>query len=119
MPMLLSLLSQKGPIRLARAFLQNPTTKRGIVASTTFPASTNPSNQQRFRSSSKLDISVEDDLDQALSSILGDSRKDNRAEAIKDVIPTKKQGAHLEKVSLADLIEETKVRFYESCLGVA
>ena len=108
--MLLSLLTRNGGVRLARAFSQNPSTKRVLAvggATTSLPSP--PSfggNQQRFKS--ELGASVEEDLDQALSSFL-DEPKSSKASGLVDVIPTKKQAAHLEPVKLSDILDDTEV----------
>lgn len=97
------LFSQKGSIRLARALIQNPTTRRALVVG----GSSTGYAPQRFLSTSKLEATVEEDLDQALSTLLEDNTP--KVAGLSDVIPTKEQGARLEKVSLSDLIEETEV----------
>ena len=63
-------------------------------------------------SSREIGSYVEEDLDEALSSILEESSSKKRSSKISaDVIPTKEQGSGLKKVSLSDLIEETAVRW--------
>jgi hypothetical protein len=103
-PMLLSLLSLKGSIRLVRAFSQNPSTRRVI---TSVPSVLSQSGKLRFQSN--LDASVEDDLDTALSSFLEGSGK--KASKLNDVIPKKELVAGYQAVDLDDLLEETEVRF--------
>ena len=106
--MLLSLLSRQGSIRLARAFVQNPTSKR-VIAVGGAPITNSIGGQHRFQSG--LGSSVEEDLDQALSSFLDDEPQAAvKAKDLADVIPSKRQGASMETLKLSDLLEESEVR---------
>lgn len=106
-PMFLSLLSRQGSIRLARAFVQNPATKR-VIAVGGAPIATTFGGQHRFQS--ELGSSVEEDLDQALSSFLDDEPLPAvKAKDLADVIPNKQQGAGMETLKLSDLLEESEV----------
>lgn len=93
--LLLSLLPRQGSIRLVRAFVQHSSSKRAVASS--IPSSP-----------SFLSATIEEDLDQALSSILDDASSGTAPAELAGVPPSKEQGKGLKKVSLSDLIEETK-----------
>jgi len=105
--MLLSLLSQKGSVRLARAFVQS-SSRRVLAVGGGGAAATTPyfsaKHQQRFQLSS----AVEDDIDQALSSFLDDPKKGKKTSELADDLPSRKE-AHLDPVKLSDLLEDSEV----------
>ncbi|CAB9524755.1 dependent RNA helicase [Seminavis robusta] len=99
--MLTSLISRNG-LRVAKALTTTQNPSRLLVAPT--------SAAIRFRSS-KLQASVEEDLDQALTSFLEDNQQKSAPKTKKvftDVVPPRKQAAHLEPVTLSDLVEDKK-----------
>jgi hypothetical protein len=105
------LISKSGPIRAVKAFTSTQNVNRGFAAAV---------GKQRFARSEmrqiKLRTHVEEDLDQALSSFLADSKPKSATKKIKalsefaDVMPKRESAVKLEPVSLSDLVEKTEVR---------
>ena len=115
------IMSQRGSLRCGwvRAFTTTSTSRtvhRAMVASTL--GQQKPQQQQRSGNRlHKLSTHVEEDLDQALTSFLNDSKAASNKKKIRvsssewaEATPTREKASKLEPVSLSALIDETIVR---------